>query len=60
MWDWVFYGNPIPGMVVADLGLTEEQQARLRQILDGMLRERAGRGGRATLANRVNVGIGTT
>src|SRR4029453_8195749 len=40
MWDWVLYGNPIPGMLVADL--TEDQRARLRQVLDGMLRERAG------------------
>jgi ubiquinone/menaquinone biosynthesis C-methylase UbiE len=60
MWDWVLYGNPIPGMVIADLGLPEEQQARLRQILHGMLRERAERDGRATLTNRVNIGIGTT
>ena len=59
MWDWVLYGNPIPGMVIADLGLTEDQQARLRQILDGMLRERAGRDRQATLTNRVNIGIGT-
>jgi len=59
MWDWVLYGNPIPGMVIADLNLTEEQQARLRQILDGMLRERAGRAGGATLTNRANIGIGT-
>jgi ubiquinone/menaquinone biosynthesis C-methylase UbiE len=58
MWDWVLYGNPIPGMVLADLNLTEEKQSRLRQILDGMLRERAGRDGRATLTNRVNIGIG--
>jgi ubiquinone/menaquinone biosynthesis C-methylase UbiE len=60
MWDWVLYGNPIPGMVIADLGLTEEQQGRLRQVLDGMLRERATRDGRATLTNRVNIGIGTS
>ena len=59
MWDWVLYGNPIPGMVIADLGLTGDQQARLREILDGMLRERAGRDGRARLTNRVNIGIGT-
>jgi ubiquinone/menaquinone biosynthesis C-methylase UbiE len=59
MWDWVLYGNPIPGMVIADLKLTEEQQERLRQILDGMLRERAGGNGRAVLANAVNIGIGT-
>jgi ubiquinone/menaquinone biosynthesis C-methylase UbiE len=59
MWDWMFYSNPITGMVVADLNLTEDQQARLRQILDGMLRERAGGDGRTTLTNRVNIGIGT-
>jgi ubiquinone/menaquinone biosynthesis C-methylase UbiE len=57
MWDWVLYGNPIPGMLVADL--TEDQQARLRQGLDGMLRERAGTDGRAILTNAVNIGIGT-
>ena len=57
MWDWVLYGNPIPGMVIADLGLTDQQQARLRRVLDGMLRER-GADGRATLTNRVNIGIG--
>jgi hypothetical protein len=56
MWDWVLYGNPIPGVIVADL--SEEQRARLRQVLDGMLRERAGREGRTILTNRVNVGIG--
>ena len=58
MWHWVLYGNPIPGMVIADLDLTEEQQARLREILDGMLRERAGRDGRATLTNTVNIALG--
>jgi ubiquinone/menaquinone biosynthesis C-methylase UbiE len=56
MWDWVLYGNPIPGMLIAEL--TEQQQARLRQVLDGMVRERAGRDGRTTLTNRVNIGIG--
>jgi ubiquinone/menaquinone biosynthesis C-methylase UbiE len=59
MWDWMFYSNPITGMVVVDLDLTEDQQARLRQILDGMLRERAGRDRQATLTNGVNIGIGT-
>jgi ubiquinone/menaquinone biosynthesis C-methylase UbiE len=56
MWDWTLYGNPIPGMLVADL--TEEQRATLPQVLDGMLRERAGADGRATLANRVNIAVG--
>jgi ubiquinone/menaquinone biosynthesis C-methylase UbiE len=57
MWDWVLYGNPIPGMLVADL--SEDQQTRLRQVLDGMLRERAGANGPAVLTNAVNIGIGT-
>jgi ubiquinone/menaquinone biosynthesis C-methylase UbiE len=57
LWDWVLYGNPIPGMLVADL--SENQQARLRQVLDGMVRERAGTTGRAVLTNAVNIAIGT-
>lgn len=57
MWDWMLYSNPISGMVVADLA--EQQRTRLRQVLDGMLRERAGANGRAVLTNAVNVGIGT-
>jgi ubiquinone/menaquinone biosynthesis C-methylase UbiE len=57
MWNWVLHGNPIPGMLVADL--TESARERLRQVLDGMLRERAGGNGRAVLTNAVNIGIGT-
>ena len=57
LWDWVLYGNPIPGMLIADL--TESGRGQLRQVLDGMLRERAGADGRALLTNAVNIGIGT-
>jgi ubiquinone/menaquinone biosynthesis C-methylase UbiE len=57
MWDWVLSGNPIPGMLLADL--REDQRARLRQVLAGMLRERAGANGRAVLTNAVNIGVGT-
>ena len=57
MWDWVFYGNPIPGMLLADY--TDDQRARLRDVLGGMVRERAGSDGRAVLTNIVNFGIGT-
>jgi ubiquinone/menaquinone biosynthesis C-methylase UbiE len=57
MWDWVLYGNPIPGMLLADL--TEAQRATIRQVLDGMLRERSGGDGRAVLSNRVNIAPGT-
>jgi len=57
MWDWVLYGNPIPDMLVSDL--EEEQRATIRQVLDGMLRERSGQNGTAVLTNAVNIGIGT-
>jgi ubiquinone/menaquinone biosynthesis C-methylase UbiE len=57
MWDWVLYGNPIPRMLVADL--SEDQRTGLRQVLDSVVRERAGANGRAVLGNAVNIGIGT-
>jgi hypothetical protein len=57
MWDWVYYGNPIPGMVVGDL--TGEQRDTLRQVLGGMVRERTGGEGKAVLTNKVHIGIGT-
>jgi hypothetical protein len=39
-------------------GLSHEQQATLRQVLDGMLRERTGANGRAVITNPVHIGIG--
>ncbi len=57
MWDWVLSSNPIPGMLVADLA--DDQRARLREILDGLLRERFDATGRAVLADPVNIGFGT-
>ena len=55
LWDWVLYGNPISGMVVGDV--SENERVRLRQVLDGMVHERAGANGRAVLENAVNIGI---
>jgi ubiquinone/menaquinone biosynthesis C-methylase UbiE len=57
MWDWVYYGNPMSDVILA--AINEDQRARLREVLDGMLRERAGADGRALLTNSVNVGLGT-
>ena len=56
MWDWVMYGNPIPGMLVADF--SDEQRVRLRQVLDGMLRERSDGAERTVLKNAVNIAWG--
>ncbi|MET0458928.1 MAG: methyltransferase domain-containing protein, partial [Ilumatobacteraceae bacterium] len=47
LWNWMLGGNPIAGMIVDDL--TAEQRAAVRDVLDGMLRERSGGHGRATL-----------
>jgi len=57
MWDWLYYGNPIAEMVVADL--TDQQRDTLVQVLGGMLRERTGGNGKAVLTNTVHIGIGT-
>jgi ubiquinone/menaquinone biosynthesis C-methylase UbiE len=57
LWDWVLYGNPLPGMLVS--GLSDRQRTTLKEVLDGMVRERAEVTGRAIVENRVNIGIGT-
>jgi ubiquinone/menaquinone biosynthesis C-methylase UbiE len=56
-WNWVLYSNPIAGLLTAHL--TPEQKTDMRQILDGMLRERSGHNGPAILTNPVHIGIGT-
>jgi len=57
LWDWVLNGNPIAGMLIADL--TEGQRADIRAVLDGMLRERSQGSDAAVLTNPVHIGIGT-
>jgi ubiquinone/menaquinone biosynthesis C-methylase UbiE len=57
LWDWVLYGNPLPGKLVG--GLTDGQRDTLKGVLDGIVRERADATGRAIVENRVNIGIGT-
>ena len=57
LWNWMLGSNPISGIVVGDL--TGEQQATMRQVLDGMLRERSGGNGTAVLTAPLNIGVGT-
>jgi SAM-dependent methyltransferase len=57
MWNWVLGSNPIAGMIVGDL--TDDEQATVRQVLDGMLRERSGGRGPAVLTAPLNIGVGT-
>ena len=59
LWDWLTNSNPIVGMVLAELGLTNEQRAVVQQALDDMVRKRSGGSGPAVLTNPINIGIGT-
>jgi ubiquinone/menaquinone biosynthesis C-methylase UbiE len=57
LWDWTIGGNPIPGMLVAEL--SDAQRADIIQVLDGMVRERSAGQGVAVLTAPLNIGIGT-
>lgn len=57
LWQWTIGSNPIPGMLVADL--TDRQREDIIRVLDGMVRERAGRDGAAVLTAPLNIGVGT-
>ena len=56
LWDWCLGGNPIPGMLVADL--TDGQRADIIRVLDGMIREKA-TDATAVLTAPLNIGVGT-
>lgn len=55
-WDWCLGSNPVPNMLVADL--TDQQRADVIAVMDGMVRERAGVSGVATLTAPLNIGLG--
>ena len=59
MWDWLVHSNPIVGAILAELDLDADRTAVVRQALDGLVRERAGGSGPATLTAPINIGIGT-
>jgi len=56
MWDWLTNSNPIARLLIADV--SDAQRAEVRQVLDGMVRERSGGRGVAVLTNPVHIGIG--
>jgi SAM-dependent methyltransferase len=57
LWNVITSSHPIGAQLVADL--TSEQAEQVRQVLDGMLRERSGGGPGAVLHADINLGIGT-
>ena len=56
LWDWVTHSNPIGAAWAA--GLTSQKRQEVQEVLDEMLRQRAGDGQAAVLTNPVNIAIG--
>jgi ubiquinone/menaquinone biosynthesis C-methylase UbiE len=54
---WLTSSNPIGASLVGSL--TDDQRDAVQQVLDAMLRERAGGSGPAMLSNAVNIAVGT-
>ena len=59
LWNWIVFSNPIVGMVLGSLTLTEDETSVIRQSLEKMVRRRAGSGQTAALTNPINIGVGT-
>jgi SAM-dependent methyltransferase len=59
LWDWVVNSNPIAGMMLDGLRLTDDERAAAVAALELAVRERAGGDGRARLTNPVHIGVGT-
>ncbi|MET0514161.1 MAG: methyltransferase domain-containing protein [Nitrospiraceae bacterium] len=59
LWDWLVWSNPLVEEVLGTLNLTHVERDVVRQALEKMIRERAGRSGAAKLTNPINIGVGT-
>ena len=56
LWDWCLAGNPIPGMLVADL--SDDRKAAVKRNLEAMIHERKNDTGVAIVTAPLNIGIG--
>jgi ubiquinone/menaquinone biosynthesis C-methylase UbiE len=59
LWDWIVWSNPIVESILGELGVTQAEQAAIRQATQRLVSERAAAGRTATLTNPVNIGVGT-
>ncbi|QMW67926.1 class I SAM-dependent methyltransferase [Mumia sp. ZJ1417] len=57
-WDWMLSSNPITGIILDDVGVSEHDRARMRSALDETIRNRAGEAGVAVLTAPLNIGWG--
>jgi hypothetical protein len=58
-WDWIMNSNPVAGVVLGEVGPSEDQIATMKRAADRLIRERAGGAGEAVLISPINIGIGT-
>ena len=59
LWDWLVSSNPVVETVLGTLNLTNDERGVIKQALETMACERAGKSGVAKLTNPINIGIGT-
>lgn len=57
LWEVTASSHPIAAVLLADV--SQERRSAARQVLGGMLEERAGADGVAVLHSRMNIGVGT-
>lgn len=58
LWDWMVSSNPITGMILGDLDVSEAGRASMRSSLTEMIGERSGDAGVAVLTAPLNIGWG--
>jgi ubiquinone/menaquinone biosynthesis C-methylase UbiE len=55
-WNWMRNGNPVVGMILSEI--SDESQKMVREVLHGMIRERAGGATNAVLTAPLTIGWG--
>jgi ubiquinone/menaquinone biosynthesis C-methylase UbiE len=58
LWDWIIWSNPIAEEVLGALKLTGNEREIIQQVLEKLVRKRAGDSGYAALTNPINIGVG--
>jgi ubiquinone/menaquinone biosynthesis C-methylase UbiE len=59
LWEWIVWSNPIVEEVLGHLSLTDRERSVIKETVEKLFGERAGKSGSAKLRNPVNIGVGT-
>jgi SAM-dependent methyltransferase len=59
LWEWIVWSNPIVEGILGDLGVSGDERETIEEVLERLVRERAGGSETAVLTNPINIGIGT-